>query len=121
MAGILAAITGEADNAQTVVETNDAPTDNTQIAAIDPNMSAAELEALETSVVTGQLRRRTIIGADADDGSRDGAGSESDDSASTESTIAAAVTDDNETESDAGIGAGILAGLLGTDETSDEG
>ncbi len=121
--GILAAITGDTENTQTVVETNDAQTDNTQVAAIDPNLSQEELEALETSIVTGQLRRRTIVGDATSSGSRDGPGGEVAAVPLAETTVAAAAPDDDSsaTDADAGIGAGILAGLLGNDDTVSEG
>ncbi|MEM7122316.1 MAG: hypothetical protein AAF563_13615 [Pseudomonadota bacterium] len=121
--GILAAITGDDENTQSVVESNDTQTDDTQIAAIDPNMSEAELEALETSIVTGQLRRRTIVGDAAGQGTVDGDSNDVDVEPVGETTIAAAVPDDDastsdgDRETDTGIGAGILAGLLGSGDS----
>ena len=64
--GIIAAITGESTETQVVVETQietEAQTEAEDIetAAIDPSLATSANDNLETSVVTGQLRRRTII------------------------------------------------------------
>ena len=119
--GILAAITGETTGTQIVVETG-----TVQTAAIDPSMSAAELEALETSVVQGQLRRRTIVGASSDDSVSGGAGGGTEVESTAEATVAAVSSGDDATSvtdstSEAELGAGILAGLLGNDDVVAEG